>query len=75
MTKLLDKALEAVRAWPPERQDEAAELLLALDRFGPGPYEASPEELAAIDEALQQVERGARASAAEVEAAYARFRK
>jgi hypothetical protein len=75
MTKLMEKALDAVRAWPADRQDEAARLLLALDRLGPGPYQASPEELAAIDEALEQVERGDRASPAEVEAAFARFRK
>lgn len=75
MTKLMEKALNAVRAWPADRQDEAAKLLLALDRLGPGPYRASPEELAAIDEALEQVERGERASPAEVEAAFARFRK
>jgi hypothetical protein len=69
MTQLMEKALDAVRAWPADRQDEAAKLLLALDRLGPGPYQASPEELAAIDEALEQVERGERASQADVEAA------
>jgi hypothetical protein len=56
MTKLMEKALNAVRAWPADRQDEAAKLLLALDRLGPGPYQASQEELAAIDEALEQVD-------------------
>ena len=75
MTKLMEKALDAVRAWPADRQDEAAKLLLALDRLGPAPYQASPEELTVIDEALEQVERGERASPAEVEAAFARFRK
>ena len=75
MTKLMEKALDAVRSWPADRQDEAAKLLLALDRLGPGPYQASPEELAAIDEALKQVERGERAKPADVEAAFARFRK
>ncbi len=58
MTKLMEKALDAVRAWPADRQDEAAKLLLVLDRLGPGPTKPSPEELAAIDEALAQVERG-----------------
>jgi hypothetical protein len=75
MTKLMEKALDAVRAWPADRQDEAAKLLLALDRLGPGPYQASSEELAAIDEALGQLERGERASPADVEAAFARLRK
>jgi hypothetical protein len=74
MTTLMDKALEVVRGWPAERQDDAAELLLALDRLGGGTYSASPEELAAIDEALGQVARGELATDAEVEAAFARFR-
>jgi hypothetical protein len=75
MTKLMEKALAAVRDWPQDRQDEAAELLLALDRLGATPYRATGEELLAIDEALAQVQRGQRATAAEVESAFARFRK
>jgi len=39
-------------------------LLLALDQLGPTPYRASAEELRAIDEALEQVARGERASPA-----------
>ncbi len=66
--------MTVVQSWPDNRQNEAACLLLALDRLGPGPYRASPDELAAIDEALAQVARGERASEAEVEAAFARFR-
>jgi hypothetical protein len=75
MTDLMEKALAAVRHWPRERQDEAAEMLLALDRLGPATYIASAEELAAIDEALEQARRGEFASEAEVKAAFARFRK
>jgi len=48
---------------------------LALDRLGAGAYHASEEELRAIDEALKQIARGERASQAEVEAAFARFRR
>ena len=75
MTKLMEKALEAVRDWPQDRQDEAAALLLALDRLGTTPYRATADELRAIDEALQQVARGERATSAQVEDAFARFRK
>ena len=75
MTKLMEKALAAVRDWPQDRQDEAAELLLALDRLGTTPYRASEDELRGIDEALEQVQRGERANAAQVENAFARFRK
>jgi hypothetical protein len=75
MTELLNKALDAVRSWPKERQDEAAAFLLALDRLGQGPYEASEEELAAIDEALGQIERGETATPSQVAAAFSHFRK
>jgi hypothetical protein len=76
MTKLMEKALEAVRGWPQDRQDEAATRLpLALDQLGPAPYRTSDEELRAIDEALEEIARGERATADEVKAAYARFRR
>jgi len=74
MTDLMEKALAAVGRWPASRQDEAAEMLLALDRLG-ATYTASAEELAAIDEALAQAERGEFASDAEVEAAFQHFRR
>lgn len=63
MIDVLERVVERVRAWPPERQAEAAELLIALD-----------EEVAAIDEAMAQVERGDTADPAEVEALFARYR-
>jgi hypothetical protein len=75
MTELMEKALAAMRHWPEARQNEAAAMLLALDRLGAGLYNASEEELSAIDEALEQAERGEFASDAEVEAVFARFRR
>jgi hypothetical protein len=75
MTDLMEKAIAAMRQWGAERQDEAATLLLALDRLGPDAYRASPEELAAIDAALADAARGDFASEADVEAAFTRFRK
>jgi hypothetical protein len=74
MTKLMEKAIASVRSWPAPRQDEAAEILLALDRLGAGAYLASDDELQAIDEALAQVEAGKYASDADVEAPFSRFR-
>lgn len=74
MTDLMEKALAAIGRWPTERQDEAAEMLLALDRLG-DTYVASDDELAAIDEALAQAARGEFAADHEVEAAFARFRR
>jgi hypothetical protein len=74
MTDLMEKALAAIGRWPASRQNEAAEMLLALDRLG-GTYTASPDELAAIDEAVAQAQRGEFATDAEVEAAFQRFRR
>lgn len=73
MMTLMEKALAAIKGWPQSRQDDAAEMLLALDRMG-NAYTATAEELAAVDEALAQVKRGEFASEAEVEAAFSRFR-
>jgi hypothetical protein len=75
MTDLMEKAIASVRGWPAHQQDEAAELLLALGRLGPGPYVANGDELAAIDEAMAELEAGEYATDAEVEAAFSRFRK
>lgn len=72
--EVLDKALERVRHWPEARQREAAELLLALDELGVDPVIVDDEALAAIDEALAQLERGERADPSEIEAIFARYR-
>ena len=58
MTELMEKALAVMRTWPLDRQDEAAQMLVALDRIGGAPYQASEDELRAIDQALAQVRRG-----------------
>lgn len=74
MTDLMEKALATVRGWPAEQQDEAAEILLALDRLGAGSYRASDADLRAVDEAMAQLQRGELAIDAEVAAAFARLR-
>jgi hypothetical protein len=73
MTKLLDKALERVRAWPKDRQDDAARLLLAMDRRDAEPYKLTPRERAEIDAALDEAERGELASDEDVAAVFQRF--
>lgn len=75
MTDLMERALERVRRWPPERQEEAAQLLMALDDLGAEPLDVDDETLAAIDEALAEKERGEFADPKEVAAFFARFGK
>ena len=72
MNKKLQELLVRAEAWPDAAQQELAELGFEIDEATrDGTYAASPEELAALDEA----ERGGIATAAEVEAAFAKFRR
>jgi hypothetical protein len=72
VSKRLEKAFEAVKTWPADRQEAAAEVLEHMNRLATTPYELSPEELADIEEALAEARRGEFASDAEVAAMFAR---
>ena len=73
MTKLLQKALEAVRLLPPENQDEIARAMLALAGEESEAEAIDPAHLADVLESLAQARRRQFASDAEVEAAFRRF--
>ncbi len=66
MTKMLDKAIEAVRALPQETQDELAHFLLELANQPPTPL--SLEEAAAIAEAEAEIAKGERVPAETMQA-------
>lgn len=68
----LKAVLERVSTWPEERQRQLAELALEIEaEMSDRTYQASAEELQAIDEGLA----GETASREEVEAAFASFRR
>jgi predicted transcriptional regulator len=73
MTKLLEKALEAVRQLPSDSQDEIARAMLLLAQTDADPEPIEPAHLAAVLEGLAQAKRGEFATDAEVEAAFRRF--
>jgi len=74
-TKMLERALERVEQWPPDLQDELAQMALEMDSgINGGVYHASEEELAAIDEGIRAADAGQFATAEEVEAVFAKFR-
>lgn len=69
MTKEQVKAiLDRVLTWPDERQEAAVEILLELEAENTGVYEPTDEEWSAIQEGLEQVERGETFTLEEVEA-------
>jgi predicted transcriptional regulator len=76
MTKAeIEAVLDRVKTWPPERQEDAAKMLLAMEQQDSAVYELSPEELADIEEALQEVDRGEFATDEEVAAMFKRARQ
>ncbi len=75
MTKLLEKALEAVRQLPPESQDHIARLLLQFADGEGEPEAIEPEHLAAVAEGLAQAERGEFADDEQVAALLARHQR
>jgi hypothetical protein len=75
MTKLLEKALEAVRRLSPDAQNEIARAMLALAGDEGGPEPIDPAHLPDVLESLAQAKRRQFATDAEVEAAFRRFDK
>jgi predicted transcriptional regulator len=76
MTKTeIDAVLDRVRTWPPERQEDAARVLLEMEAAGTEVYELSEEELADIEEGLKEIERGEVATDEEVAALFSRVRR
>ena len=67
--------LARVASWPEEDQEELAQIALEIEARRHGVYHATPEELAAIDEALAAVGRGEIASEEAVEAVFAKYRR
>jgi hypothetical protein len=75
MTKLLEKALEAVRRLPPDSQDEIALAMLTLTGNDGDPEEIGAAHLPAVLEGLAQAKRRQFATDDEVEAAFRRFER
>jgi hypothetical protein len=75
MTKLLDRAIQAVSALPAEMQDEYAGILLRLMGVDEPQdvYQLTPEEKADLEKGLAEAERGEFASDEEVRAMWAKY--
>ncbi len=72
MIASLKDVLARAESWPPEAQKELADMALEMESLvNARLYRASAEELRAIDEA----EASGTASEAEIEAAFAAFRR
>ena len=74
MTKLLEKAVAAVRQLPADGQDEIAKAMLRLADESLYPEEIDPAHLDAIREGIEQARRREFASEDEIERAFNSFR-
>jgi hypothetical protein len=75
MTKLLEKALEAVRRLPPESQDKIALAMLSLSGNEGEPEEVDPAHLPAVPEGFALAKHRQFATDADVETAFRRFKR
>lgn len=76
MTKeQIEAILERVRAWPPERQEDAAHILLQMEEQDQSVYRLSEEDIKAVEESRAQMRRGEYATDEEVAALFARYRE
>lgn len=71
----IKEILRRVETWPPERQEDAARVLLAMEAEGVDVFPLSPEDEEDLRIALEEVARGKVASQAEVDAFFARYRR
>lgn len=66
ITTQLEKALQTVKNWPADRQDDLAEIIADMQTSTSEVYQLSPEEQADVELSLAQAEVGQFATDAEV---------
>jgi len=74
MTMILKQLLELAESWSEADQKELAQAALEIEARRHGVYQATPEELKDIDEALAEIARGEIATEQEMEAVFAKYR-
>jgi hypothetical protein len=75
MNAKLKDIIRRVDTWPSEVQEEAANLLLALEQVYATPYELSDADRSAIDRSLEDLREGRLATDAQVDAVFKRHRQ
>lgn len=74
MMKVLEDAIEKVKALPPERQKYAAEVLERIAEATGSTYTLSEAERRLVREGLAELDRGEAASEDEVRAVFDKYR-
>ena len=74
MIKILEQAIEKVKALSTERQEYAAEVLEQIANADDAVYHLSDEERRMVREGLAELDRGEFATASEVRAVFDKYR-
>jgi len=68
--------MERIKSWPEEAQEELAEIALEIKaEFRRDAYHANPKELAGIDRGLKAAREGRFATAQDMQAVFAKYRR
>lgn len=74
MTKeQIEEILNRVRTWPADRQEVAANILLGMEASDIEPLDMTPEEVADLEDALAEADRGEFATEEEVRTVFKRY--
>jgi hypothetical protein len=65
---------ERVKTWPEDRQEEAIEMLLAIEALGSGQAQLSDGERAGVERGLEDLRRRRFASDEDMAALFSRFK-
>ena len=74
MIKVLEQAIDKARTLSPERQADIAEVVESMAAAGDAIYMLSDEERRLLREGLDELDRGERASEAQVRAVFDKYR-
>ena len=75
MNAKLKDIINRVETWPPEAQEELAQIALEIEAQLKEDYPLTPEDLEAIDHGLQDAAEGRFATDEQVESVFAKYRR
>jgi len=75
MNAKLKDILQRAEAWPAEAQEELMEIALEIEAQRGGTYDATPDELKAIDRGLRDAAEGRFATDEQVKKVFAKYRR
>jgi hypothetical protein len=74
MNEIAKQLFERIASWPEEDVEKLEHAAREIEAWRSGEYQATEDELRAIDQAIAELDGGEAANEAQVRAAFAKFR-